>query len=61
MSVAMTNCGSVGWVTDRPVIAMTPSTPNSGQPWPAMPTVLRELAADAAADAGSTALRRMPA
>src|ERR1700758_2293478 len=50
MSVAMTNCGSVGWVTDRTGYRYDPIDPDSKQPWPAMPPVLRRLAADAAAD-----------
>jgi DNA oxidative demethylase len=52
MSVAMTNCGSVGWVSDRTGYRYDAIDPESGQPWPAMPPVLRRLAADAADDAG---------
>jgi DNA oxidative demethylase len=52
MSVAMTNCGSVGWVSDHTGYRYDAIDPGSGQPWPAMPPVLRRLAADAAADAG---------
>ncbi len=52
MSVAMTNCGSVGWVSDNTGYRYDAIDPESGQPWPAMPTVLRRLAADAADDAG---------
>ena len=52
MSVAMTNCGSVGWVSDDAGYRYDAIDPESGQPWPAMPTVLRRLAADAADDAG---------
>jgi len=52
MSVAMTNCGSVGWVSDRTGYRYDAIDPESGQPWPVMPTVLRRLAADAASDAG---------
>ena len=52
MSVAMTNCGSVGWVSDHTGYRYDAIDPESGQPWPAMPPVLRRLAADAAADAG---------
>src|SRR5690349_16752815 len=37
MSVAMTNCGSVGWVTDRTGYRYDAIDPDSGQPWPAMP------------------------
>lgn len=52
MSVAMTNCGSVGWVSDRTGYRYDPLDPESRQPWPAMPPVLRGLAAAAAEDAG---------
>ena len=52
MSVAMTNCGSVGWVSDATGYRYDAIDPESGEPWPAMPTVLRRLAADAADDAG---------
>jgi alkylated DNA repair protein (DNA oxidative demethylase) len=52
MSVAMTNCGSVGWVSDRSGYRYDRIDPQSKQPWPAMPPVLRRLAADAADDAG---------
>ena len=49
MSVAMTNCGSVGWVTDRTGYRYDPNDPETGKPWPAMPPLLRELAGQAAA------------
>ena len=52
MSVAMTNCGSVGWVSDDSGYRYDAIDPGSRQPWPPMPTVLRRLAADAALDAG---------
>jgi alkylated DNA repair protein (DNA oxidative demethylase) len=52
MSVAMTNCGSVGWVSDETGYRYDAIDPVSKLPWPAMPTVLRKLAADAASDAG---------
>ena len=52
MSVAMTNCGQAGWVTDRTGYRYDGVDPNSGQPWPAMPAVLRELADEAAAAGG---------
>jgi DNA oxidative demethylase len=54
MSVAMTNCGSVGWVTDRTGYRYDPRDPESGAPWPAMPDVFLALARDAAEDAGFT-------
>jgi len=52
MSVAMTNCGSAGWVTDRTGYRYDPVDPASGKPWPPMPAVLRDLATTAAAQAG---------
>ena len=52
MSVAMTNCGRAGWVTDRTGYRYDPRDPESGAPWPAMPEVFLSLARDAAADAG---------
>jgi DNA oxidative demethylase len=52
MSVAMTNCGSVGWVSDATGYRYDAIDPESGQKWPEMPPVLRRLAADAADDAG---------
>ncbi|HET6725969.1 MAG TPA: DNA oxidative demethylase AlkB [Gammaproteobacteria bacterium] len=52
MSVAMTNCGPLGWVSDRRGYRYTPADPDSGEPWPPMPPVIKELATDAAARAG---------
>lgn len=52
MSVAMTNCGRLGWVSDRSGYRYAPLDPDSGQPWPAMPPLLRQLAFDAAQAAG---------
>ena len=52
MSVAMTNCGSAGWVTDRTGYRYDPRDPDSGAPWPAMPDIFLKLAHDAAEDAG---------
>lgn len=52
MSVAMTNCGERGWVSDRTGYRYDPVDPGSGKPWPAMPEVFRRLAASAAEAAG---------
>ncbi len=52
MSVAMTNCGAVGWVTDRGGYRYDPVDPESGLHWPAMPGVFADLATRAAARAG---------
>jgi DNA oxidative demethylase len=52
MSVAMTNCGSFGWVTDRTGYRYDPNDPDTGTPWPPMPASFRVLAGQAAAEAG---------
>ena len=52
MSVAMTNCGELGWVTDRKGYRYAPADPESGKPWPALPAVVRDLSQRAAAAAG---------
>lgn len=52
MSVAMTNCGSAGWVTDRSGYRYDPVDPDTGRKWPGMPRLLGELATRAAAEAG---------
>jgi len=52
MSVSMTNCGAVGWVTDRTGYRYDRVDPASGLPWPALPEVFRAVAAVAAAYAG---------
>jgi len=57
MSVAMTNCGSLGWVTDRTGYRYDAIDPTTGIPWPDMPTIFRELAGQAAAQAGFAGFR----
>jgi DNA oxidative demethylase len=52
MSVAMTNCGCYGWVSDASGYRYDAIDPESGKPWPAMPAPFRKLAEDAAAEAG---------
>lgn len=52
MSVAMTNCGSAGWVTDRKGYRYSPEDPATGKPWPPMPALFSELANQAAAQSG---------
>ncbi len=52
MSVAMTNCGAAGWVTDRRGYRYDAIDPESGRPWPAMPAAFDDLARAAAAAAG---------
>src|SRR5690349_13818026 len=52
MSVAMTNCGCFGWVTDTSGYRYGQADPETGTPWPAMPAVFLRLAVTAAASAG---------
>jgi DNA oxidative demethylase len=52
MSVAMTNCGALGWVCARSGYRYSAVDPDSGRPWPAMPRSFSQLARDAAARAG---------
>jgi alkylated DNA repair protein (DNA oxidative demethylase) len=52
MSVAMTNCGELGWVSDRRGYRYERLDPLTGHPWPAMPPVFADLARKAAAEAG---------
>lgn len=52
MSVATTNCGRLGWTSDRRGYRYVATDPDSGEAWPALPAVLRQLAAAAAARAG---------
>jgi alkylated DNA repair protein (DNA oxidative demethylase) len=48
MSVAMTNCGTAGWISDRTGYRYDACDPESGQAWPAMPALFRDLATRAA-------------
>lgn len=52
MSVAMTNCGDVGWVTDRTGYRYDPIDPATRRAWPAMPPQFLDVAARAALAAG---------
>ncbi len=52
MSVAMTNCGTLGWVSDRTGYRYIATDPLSGLSWPAMPAAFTALAQSAAAEAG---------
>jgi alkylated DNA repair protein (DNA oxidative demethylase) len=52
MSVAMTNCGVAGWVTDRSGYRYDRADPETGNPWPPMPACFLALAVTAATDAG---------
>jgi alkylated DNA repair protein (DNA oxidative demethylase) len=55
MSVAMTNCGGFGWVTDRTGYRYDANDPESAKPWPAMPPSFCQLARQAAEEAGFAA------
>ncbi|MDQ5766970.1 DNA oxidative demethylase AlkB [Thiothrix subterranea] len=57
MSVAMTNCGTAGWITDRKGYRYSTTDPLSGQAWPAMPADFRSLAQAAALAAGFPAFQ----
>jgi DNA oxidative demethylase len=52
MSVAMTNCGTAGWVTDRTGYRYDREDPETGNPWPPMPDCFVDLAVAAATEAG---------
>lgn len=54
MSVALTNCGALGWISDRRGYRYSPIDPLSGRPWPALPPAFAQLARAAAAAAGFT-------
>src|SRR5436190_14341783 len=52
MSVAMTNCGHVGWVSDGTGYRYDPVDPQTGTRWPALPGAFLNIAERAAAEAG---------
>jgi alkylated DNA repair protein (DNA oxidative demethylase) len=52
MSVALTNCGSCGWVTNRSGYRYDPIDPESSRRWPCMPELFLRLAENAAEAAG---------
>ncbi|MDD5581513.1 MAG: DNA oxidative demethylase AlkB [Methylobacter sp.] len=54
MSVAMTNCGSLGWITDSTGYRYDAIDPLTGRQWPQMPELFLRLAVNAAAQAGFT-------
>src|SRR5277367_4896165 len=57
MSVAMTNCGSLGWVSDRRGYRYDACDPLSGRPWPPMPPIFLHVAETAAQAGGFSGLR----
>jgi len=52
MSVGMSNCGDVGWTSDRRGYRYSPVDPLTDRPWPAIPSQMRNLATKAAAEVG---------
>ncbi|PXW97419.1 DNA-N1-methyladenine dioxygenase [Sphaerotilus hippei] len=52
LSVAMSNCGTLGWTSDRHGYRYTRQDPQTGRPWPAMPAIFLSLARTAARQAG---------
>lgn len=52
MSVGMTNCGALGWVSDAQGYRYSATDPQTGGPWPAMPPLFAAYARMAAAEAG---------
>ncbi len=52
MSVAMTNCGAAGWVSDRTGYRYDRNDPESDRPWPKMPAAFMALASDSAGQSG---------
>lgn len=57
MSVETSNCGSLGWVSDRKGYRYTQNDPVSGEAWPDIPDVLMQIAEQAAIAAGYTGFR----
>src|SRR6185437_11480395 len=52
MSVAMTNCGAAGWITDRTGYRYGSIDPLTHKPWPPMPDLFATLASAASLRAG---------
>ncbi len=42
MTVRMTNCGALGWITDMRGYRYEPTHPETGEPWPPIPPMLLE-------------------
>lgn len=57
MSVAMSNCGQLGWISDISGYSYAATDPLTGKPWPAMPAVIFDLAVAAADAAGFPGFR----
>lgn len=52
MSAAMSNCGVLGWVSDKSGYRYDAHDPETGEPWPAMPASFLQLATSAATECG---------
>jgi DNA oxidative demethylase len=52
MSVAMTNCGALGWISDKTGYRYDSIDPESGENWPTMPAAFFDLARNSATEAG---------
>ncbi|WP_395335978.1 DNA oxidative demethylase AlkB [Novosphingobium sp. BL-8H] len=52
LSVAMFNCGALGWISDQSGYRYTAIDPETDAPWPALPPLFRDLAGRAAAALG---------
>ena len=52
MSAAMSNCGDLGWITDKKGYRYSAQDPLTNQPWPPMPASFLQLASNAAAECG---------
>ena len=52
MSIAITNTGRVGWISDRKGYRYSEIDPETGNPWPAIPPIFSQLATAAATAGG---------
>jgi alkylated DNA repair protein (DNA oxidative demethylase) len=43
LSVRMSNCGPLGWLSDKGGYRYSPTHPVTGEPWPAIPTTVLDL------------------
>ena len=43
LSVRMSNCGPLGWLSERSGYRYSPTHPVTGEPWPAIPAMVLEL------------------
>lgn len=52
MSVKLSGCGALGWISDAQGYRYSPVRPDTGTPWPTMPDCFKALAARAAREVG---------